>query len=88
MVKIGTLIKAGTLLAPGMLLLGSDLIKPLIKKAARKYKISSADKAKLLTAVGKLHKHAKRKLVKGVRQARSGLKLVDEVLAMLEKSIR
>ena len=88
MVKLGTLIKAGTLLAPGMLLLSSDLVKPAIKKLAKKYGISQADRTKLLGAAGKLHKHAKRKLVVGVRKARSGLKMVDEVLALLEKAVK
>ena len=88
MVKLGTLIKAGTLLAPGMLLLSSDLVKPAIKKIAKKYKISQADKAKLLKATSGLHKHAKRKLLTGVKKARDGLSMLDEVLALIEKSIK
>lgn len=90
MVKLGTLIKAGTLLAPGMLLLSSDLFEQQMKKFAKK--LPHADRKKLVAAVhkhvSKLHKKAKGKLLAGVRKTRTGLQMVDEVLAMVEKGIK
>ncbi len=90
MVKLGTLIKASTLLAPGMLLLGSDLFEQQVKKFAKK--LPHADRKKLVAAVhkhvGRLHKKAKGKLLKGVRRTRDGLQMVDEVLALIEKSVK
>ena len=90
MVKLGTLLKAGALLGPGMALLGSDLFEQQVKKFAKKLPVT--DRKKIIKAVhkhvSKLHKSAKGKLVKGVRQARSGLKMVDDVLAMVEKAVK